>query len=193
MFGQTTLNFRDDCRVRDTKWIGDELYGVWTLAISFVEMFSRLDIGLIVAVGRYVAAKIGTKDYVGLNRYLNTGFYLFRGIGCIALFIAGAAAWHLFQSQDMPHANAVAVVIIIMGAQFAITLPLQAIAGLLVGALRFDIATAVRIATKILSSTAVFLTIYFGGEFLTFSDRVFGANDDVPTAGSRGFNDEPGK
>jgi len=153
--------------------LGDELYGVWTLATTFVGMFSLLDIGLNAAVGRYVAATIGKKDYVGLNRYLNTGYYLFSGISCVALFIAGVAAMYLFQSQDMPHASAVAVVIIIMGAQFAITLPLQAIAGLLIGALRFDIATAIDITFKILSSTATFLTLYFGGGIIALAVTSF--------------------
>ena len=153
--------------------LGDELYGVWSLAISFVEMFSLLDLGLNAAVGRYVAASIGTKDYAGLNRYLNTGYYLFSGISCIALFIAGAAALYLFQCQNIPHASATAVVILIMGAQFAITLPLQAIGGLLIGALRYDIATSIGITFKILSSTAVFLTLYFGGGIIALAVASF--------------------
>jgi O-antigen/teichoic acid export membrane protein len=153
--------------------LGDELYGIWTLAVSFVGMFSLLDIGLNAAVGRYVAARIGAKDYAGLNRYLNTGYYIFTGISFIALFIASAAAWYIFQSQEMPHASAVAVVIIIMGVQFAITLPLQAICGLLIGALRFDIATAIGITFKVISSTAVFLALYFGGGIVALAITSF--------------------
>jgi O-antigen/teichoic acid export membrane protein len=154
--------------------LGDELYGIWTLATSFVGMFSLLDLGLNAAVARYVAATIGAKDYAGLNRYLNTGYYLFSGISCIALFIAGAAALYLFRCPDtMPHAKATAVVIIIMGAQFAITLPLQAIGGLLIGSLRYDIATTIGITFKILSSTAVFLTLYFGGGIIALAVTSF--------------------
>lgn len=153
--------------------LGNELFGIWDLASSFVAMFSLLDIGLNSAVSRYVATTIGTKDYAGLNRYLNTGYYLFSGVSCVALFITGAAALYLFQNQNIPHANAAAVVIIIMGAQFAITLPLQAISGLLIGSLRYDIATSIDIIFKIVSSTAVFLTLYFGGGIIALAITSF--------------------
>ena len=153
--------------------LGNELFGIWTLATSFVAMFSLLDIGLNSAVSRYVATTIGKKDYVGLNRYLNTGYYLFSGVSCVALFIAGAAALYLFQNQNIPHASAAAVVIIIMGAQFAITLPLQAISGLLIGSLRYDIATSIDILFKIISSTAIFLTLYFGGGIIALAIASF--------------------
>ena len=149
--------------------LGNELFGIWTLATSFVAMFSLLDIGLNSAVSRYVATTIGKKDYAGLNRYLNTGYYLFSGVSCVALFIAGMAALYLFQNQNIPHASAVAVVIIIMGAQFAIMLPLQAISGLLIGSLRYDIATSIDILFKIISSTAIFLTLYFGGGIIALA------------------------
>ena len=153
--------------------LGDELFGIWTLATSFVAMFSLLDIGLNSAVSRYVAATIGKKDYAGLNRYLNTGYYLFSGVSCVALFIAGAAALYLFQNQNIPHASAAAVVIIIMGAQFAIMLPLQAISGLLIGSLRYDIATSIDIIFKIISSTAIFLTLFFGGGIIALAIASF--------------------
>ena len=153
--------------------LGDELFGIWVLATSFVAMFSLLDIGLNSAVSRYVATTIGKKDYAGLNRYLNTGYYLFSGVSCVALFIAGVAALYLFQNQEMPHASAVAVVIIIMGAQFAILLPLQAISGLLIGSLRYDIITTIDITFKIISSTAIFLTLFFGGEIIALAIASF--------------------
>ena len=233
--------------------LGDELYGIWVLATSFIAMFSLLDIGLNAAVGRYAAATLGKKDYAGLNRYLNTGYYIFCGISFFSLFIAGGVAWYIYQHQAaMPHigrefrvvavvdddelhsnivaigvdasedvahdfdahistegliswlaadtagaasivievhdteegwkefaivenpdtasnfqlptyAIAVAIVIIILGLKFAILLPLQAVAGLLHGALRYDIATAIAIVSKIISSIAVFLTLFYGG------------------------------
>ena len=154
--------------------LGEELYGIWTLASSFVGMFSLLDIGLNAAVGRYAAASITKKDYAGLNRYLNTGHYIFNGISCIALLIAGGAALYLFRNQAaMPHASATACVILIMGANFAIILPLQAISGLLIGALRYDISTAIGISFKIISSTVTFLTLYFGGGIVALAITSF--------------------
>ena len=143
--------------------LGDELYGIWVLATSFVAMFSLLDIGLNAAVGRYAARTLGKKDYVGLNRYLNTGYYIFCGISFLSLFIAGGVAWYFFQQPEMEHATAVAIVIIILGFQFAVLLPLQAVAGLLIGALRYDIATAITIVFNIISAIVVFLTLFFGG------------------------------
>ena len=153
--------------------LGNDLFGIWTLATSFIAMFSLLDVGLNSAVSRYVATTIGAKDYAGLNRYLNTGYYLFCGVSCVALFIAGVVALYFFQQQNMPHANVVAVVIIIMGAQFAILLPLQAIGGLLIGSLRYDIVTSIDITFKIISSAAIFLTLYFGGEIIAIAIAAF--------------------
>ena len=159
--------------------LGNELFGVWDLATSFVAMFSLLDIGLNAAVSRYVATTIGAKDYAGLNRYFNTGFYLFTGASCLALFFAGVAALYLFHFPNvMPdgaeqHASATAVVIIIMGAQFAVMLPLQAINGLLIGSLRYDIITSIDIIFKIINATAVFLTLFFGGGIIALAIASF--------------------
>ncbi len=150
--------------------LGDRYYGIWTLATTFVGMFSLMDMGLNSAVSRHVAASLGKKDYEGLNRYVNTGFYLFTGIGAVSLFLSGCIALGmLFFMPAMKDVSLFSAVIVIMGAQFAIGLPINAICGLLTGSLRYDITTFLDITFKILNSTAVILVLFLGGRLLAMA------------------------
>lgn len=150
--------------------LGDRYYGLWTLATTFVGMFSLMDMGLNSAVSRHIASSLGTRDYGGLNRYLNTGFFLFTGVGAASLFVSGCIAIGvLWFNPAMQDASLFAAVIVVMGVQFAIGLPVNAVGALLTGSLRYDVATLVSVAFKILNSVAIVLVLLLGGRILAMA------------------------
>jgi O-antigen/teichoic acid export membrane protein len=66
--------------------IGAAGYGTWAVFLALNGMTSLADLGLVAALSKFVAEHYATRDYVSLNRLLNTGFMLF---GLLSLVIAG--------------------------------------------------------------------------------------------------------
>lgn len=150
--------------------LGDRQFGLWMLATSFVGMFSLMDMGLNSAVSRQVASALGKKDYDGLNRYLNTGFFLFTGIGIASMLLAGCIiAGMFFFYPEMEDVDTLSVIGLILGLQFAINLPINAIGGLLTGSLRYDITTLISVTFKIARVLVIFPLLYFGGRLIAMA------------------------
>ena len=67
--------------------LGKEGYGIWVLVLSVVGYYGLLDLGLHSATIRFAAYYIGRKDYISLNKTVNTslGMFSFLGLVIIAL------------------------------------------------------------------------------------------------------------
>jgi O-antigen/teichoic acid export membrane protein len=67
------------------RYLGDELYALWFYVITFTGMFGFADLGLGVAVGRYIGVALGRDDFEAVREYWATG-------NLIAIPLIGAAA-----------------------------------------------------------------------------------------------------
>lgn len=55
------------------RWLGTDMYALWFYVITFTGMFGFADLGLAVAVGRYISVALGKKDHAAVRGYWGTG------------------------------------------------------------------------------------------------------------------------
>src|ERR1700681_3269474 len=55
------------------RYLGAELYALWFYVLTFTGAFGFMDLGLGVAVGRYIGVALGRKDAQAVREYWATG------------------------------------------------------------------------------------------------------------------------
>lgn len=144
--------------------LGDGRYGLWSLVESVLAYLTLMDFGIGAAVLRYVARFDECRDQHGLNRVFSTSLCLFAGAGLlawsIAAFLALAFACPLGVPAEM--AGDVRWLLLLLGANLALGLPLGIFSTVLAGLGRYPLLNSVRTVTLI-ARMGLFLTvIHFG-------------------------------
>ena len=76
------------------KYLGDDLYALWGYIITFTNMFGFADLGLGVAVGRYMGVALGKNDRAAVRRYWGTGnLILLPFLFVVTLAFIGVDVW----------------------------------------------------------------------------------------------------
>src|SRR3982074_1770435 len=55
------------------RFLGPEMYALWFYVLTFTGSFGFLDLGIGVAVGRYIGVALGRKDHEAVREYWATG------------------------------------------------------------------------------------------------------------------------
>src|SRR6267143_6507312 len=55
------------------RYLGAELYALWFYVLTFTGAFGFMDLGLGVAVGRYIGVALGKNDVAAVREYWGTG------------------------------------------------------------------------------------------------------------------------
>src|SRR5438093_78605 len=58
------------------RYLGAELYALWFYVITFTGVFGFADLGLGVAVGRYIGVALGKADHKAVREYWGTGNFI---------------------------------------------------------------------------------------------------------------------
>lgn len=75
-------------------YLGDEMYALWNYIIGFSGMFGFADMGLGVAVGRYISVALGKNDQAAVRGYWGTGnLILLPFLLLVALLFIGLGVW----------------------------------------------------------------------------------------------------
>jgi O-antigen/teichoic acid export membrane protein len=75
-------------------YLGDDMYALWNYIIGFTGMFGFADLGLGVAVGRYVSVALGKKDQAAVRGYWGTGnLILLPFLLLVMLVFMGLGVW----------------------------------------------------------------------------------------------------
>ena len=136
--------------------LGDRLYGFWTLVATFVGCYGLLDLGLSSAVNRHIAAAIGGRDTEQCNRIFNTGLLLFSALGFVALLVSGLLAGLASVIFDNPkEASIFWKVILILGANMAVSFPRRVFSGILMAELRHDIISVIELLSLTLRTILI--------------------------------------
>jgi O-antigen/teichoic acid export membrane protein len=143
--------------------LGDRLNGLWVLVGTFVGYYGLLDLGLSTAVSRHVAGALGRSDQGECERLFSTALQLYSGVAAIALFVtfvaaALAGAW-IASPQD---ASLAWRLILLLGINMALSLPLRACGGLLLAEYRFDVLAATELMCLLLRSCLVVCVLFMG-------------------------------
>ena len=144
--------------------LGDASYGYWSLVVTAVAYFGYFDLGIQSGVGHYVARHMADKDGGKLNDKINSALTVLLLVGlAVVVSCLGAAA--LFSRFFHVPADAVAPVraaFLLMGLVTGMKFPFSVFQGLLVGAQRFDIVSAVSAGVKIANALCVVLAFRMG-------------------------------
>lgn len=137
--------------------LGNRWYGFWILLISILGSYELFDLGISVAVSRYVSRAFGSDDHEQMNRVLTTAFAIFLlfggAIGLAAL--AAAAATPLFLA-DPGEIRLCRTAILLLGFGLGLNFPMKVFRGVLVTLVRYDILNQISLARVLVSSALIY-------------------------------------
>lgn len=76
------------------RFLGNEMFAVWSYVSIFAGMFGFADMGLGVTVGRYIGVALGRNDQAAVRSYWGTGnAVMLPFLAVVALLFTGLGAW----------------------------------------------------------------------------------------------------
>src|SRR5207244_8642461 len=140
--------------------LGAPRYGVWSFVESVLAYLMLFDLGVAASVVRYVARFEANGDQVRLNRVFSTSVCLFAGAGSAVMVVtlALAAVGSTLTKLPVELFHEARWMLILLGFNLAIGLPLNVFPSLLDGLARFPAKTAIRTAGLLLR-TGIFLVV----------------------------------
>jgi len=141
-----------------TSVLGDARYGVWVIVFQTINYFTLLDLGLEKALVRFLSKYLGKRDFLRINRTLNTTFGLYLIAGSIIIVGAWLTATFLFdffQIGDPSLAAEGKSVLIIIGLFSGIRFYLLPFTASLVGFQRSDISAALHTIEEIVRAAVL--------------------------------------
>jgi O-antigen/teichoic acid export membrane protein len=144
--------------------LGDRHYGMWALVESILAYLTLFDLGVAASVVRYVSRLVATEDRAGVNRIFSTSLCIFSVAGAAALLVAlglafGALPW-LGVPAELMHETR--WLLILLGLNLALGLPLHVFAAVLDGLGRYPAKTAIS-TTAVLCRVPLFLLVLYRG------------------------------
>ncbi|MDQ3815296.1 MAG: flippase, partial [Armatimonadota bacterium] len=136
--------------------LGDSHYGVWILLGSLVGYLGLLDFGIHPSIVKRVAEFRARGDQEAINRLVTGGLAVFTVLSIVSLALTGALAIFFNDLFHTPVAdNTIAILVLIVGLNFAINLPASVFIGVLRGYQRYDLDAAV--TSFVILSRCVFI------------------------------------
>ena len=151
-----------------TRHLGPERYGIWILVGSTIAYVQLLNLGFGGAVVSAVARVSAADDQDGLERTLNSAFFLLLGLGVVALVVAMLAAlilpiaMHLSGSLERTAQE----LLLVLGFDMAVSMPMDTFGCGLVALQRYDLLNATLIVVVICQAVAWTLVLVSGGGLL---------------------------
>jgi O-antigen/teichoic acid export membrane protein len=148
----------------NTHYLGASDYGLWMLAASIVAYFPVLDLGYGGAMERFVAHYRTQRHARAINEIASTLVFVFAAIGLAAFGLLAVVALNLGNWFDLPadQRHSGAIVMMLVGAQFALGLPF-AIFGAIVNGFQRQYLNAAVGATVSIAVAIVNVAVVFGG------------------------------
>lgn len=149
--------------------LGDRWYGFWNIAGSVVGYYSLLDLGLTNAAHRFLAVAFARNDRDETSRVFTTVFGLFCLGGVAAALMTGLAwlvvGWFV-APVDLP---TIRMLVILLGANFALGFPMAMFYAVLAVNLRYDISCYLQLGKLALRTTIVVLAINHTPSIITLA------------------------
>jgi len=125
--------------------LGDAAYGVWILAISSVQYFGLLDLGMRSSVLRYVSKGYTTHDHKAASEAFSAALWVRLQISALLLALCGGLAPIFPQVFKVPSGlvNDSRVVVALMGLSLAVAMSIGVYGGVVSALNRYDLYTIV--------------------------------------------------
>jgi O-antigen/teichoic acid export membrane protein len=117
-------------------------YGVWVLLLQMAAYITLFDLGIQMAVARFVARADSLRDRDYMARILSSSGALLVAASLATILLTALASWqlsHLFQSIPPPISHAARQALLVIGVSLALTLPFSSLAGFFAGLQRNQI------------------------------------------------------
>jgi O-antigen/teichoic acid export membrane protein len=149
--------------------LGEQGYGVYTIAISFAGMLGFLELGLTSAATKYIAEVDTQSDPKRLEKIVSSNLSLYVGLGGVITLLCFISAPFIaplmFRDSNMTQED-LALIVSMIGLIFAFTLLRNALSSVLMGLQRYDIYNGIQV-TYAIALTLVQGTIAINGGQVT--------------------------
>jgi len=144
--------------------LGNAAYGVWILAISSVQYFGLLDLGMRSSVLRYVSKGYTTHDHEAASEAFSGAFWVRVQISTLLLVLCGGLAAVFPRIFKLPSdlVNDARIVIALMGLSLAIAMSIGVYGGVVSALNRYDLYTLVTLTQLSLRVIGVVAVIRAG-------------------------------
>jgi O-antigen/teichoic acid export membrane protein len=144
--------------------LGDEAYGLWTLAYSIVDYYNLLDLGFRSAIVKHVAHWWTLEDRRQLAQVVNTGIAYFVGVATAlcALTVAVSPFLPRLFHVSAAHVTAFSILVLSMGLTCAMALPFGCLAACLEAAQRFDLSNRILMIMNVTRVVSVLVLLLAG-------------------------------
>lgn len=151
--------------------LGNSAYGIWVLLVSLTGYLGFLDLGIRGAVTRYIARFHAEADHEQASRTVSSASGLFLVGGLLAIVGSGLFALYAIPHFEIPPAyiRAAQIVVLIAGANVAISLLSGIFGGILVGLQRFELHNTIALSTTGLRAVAIILALRSGKGLITLA------------------------
>jgi O-antigen/teichoic acid export membrane protein/glycosyltransferase involved in cell wall biosynthesis len=158
--------------------LGTSRYGIWSLVESVLAYLMLFDLGVAAAVVRYVARFEATQDHDSLNRVFSTSLGIFAGAGAVAMGVALGLAFWCSSLVRIPaeFVEEARWMLVLLGFNLAIGLPLNVFPCLLDGLGRFPAKTAIRTTLLLLRSILFLIVLALKGGLVPLAWAITGCN-----------------
>jgi len=137
--------------------LGHTDYGIWTLVMSITGCMGFMDFGIRTAVIKYVAEYRATNNSLMLSRVMSASVYFFLLMGIVIVTASGVIGLAFPRAFGLPldRWTEIQAVVVVAGATLAAQIVFAPFHGALCGTHRFDLSSAVRIASMLLNAALV--------------------------------------
>jgi O-antigen/teichoic acid export membrane protein len=148
--------------------LGDRRYGIWSLVESVLAYLMLFDLGVAASVVRYVARFEATRNQDALNRVFSASVCIFAAAGTVVLALTLVFAYPAFGLLNVPGdlANEGQWMLILLGLNLALGLPMNVFACVLDGLGRYPAKSAIRTTGIVIRSILFIVVIRSGGGLL---------------------------
>lgn len=144
--------------------LGDERYGLWSIAFSLIGFYALADLGLRGTSTKYIAEKhaLGNNDEV--NNIIVTTLGLYGLLGGIVLLVVGGLilAFPGFLQTTQVDPATIRIVLALTGLTFAIRLVCQPFAATLAALTRYDLTNTLAVVSQIISAVSMVVVLRLG-------------------------------
>ena len=149
------------------KYLGNELYGMWVLISSVTGLMYLFDMGFASAVIQKISSYINTRNYPKVNSVISTALCIYSILGLIiAIVTVGIACFYHPDLKGLVTSTNFKIIILLSGLAIAFEFPCKAFAGLVAAHHRFDLIATYSMVFKVLSATALMLSLWLGYKIL---------------------------
>ena len=144
--------------------LGLAQYGLWSLAVAFVDWAQMCDLGLREGIMKFTAAHQARAESREVRRVADAALFVYVIIGLAVLVLLAAFCWMILPSlvHRTSSLELMRAAVMLLGVSTAISFPAGIAGTLLEGLSRFEILNAIRVGHAALRLALVVLALQFG-------------------------------